>query len=342
MAKARAKKETIAPRHGYGTDQKQKYRERVWSILGPAKTALLMPSRILDGADEIDVAIQAGVPVSGIYQVDGKPANVALNRHRYPSLPYVLGAHGVMVSDAARRLAKAGVTIEAANLDLTSCASLSSFEEIDKVCCAGVFRPGAKMAVALLRGRESGLVGRIMPIIGRHMRSHIENDMAGLVDGLDALTDHDVARICFVLAAMVEGAGRIEATPRLVAAGVYASKKQTMLWCAAKLYRFGGYRMTRPGTQDDMRADTFALAMAVFLEALRDLRDGNVRVKRSARRRAAREGGISEEAIVFMHHVRRFFGLACRVDTTDSVYRMVAPLVEDVVNELSPLRRRVA
>ena len=147
-----------APEAGYNFGNKRQYRRNVWATfrgivretdgLSVAETkCLLMPSA---EGDEIDVALANGFRQPNLYVVDSNPAIVAHLKRRYP---YV-HTYGVDVALAAERIARSGVTLNVANLDLTGCISKPLLETVERFVASGVLHQKSLLGITVLRGRE--------------------------------------------------------------------------------------------------------------------------------------------------------------------------------------------
>jgi hypothetical protein len=142
-----------APTHGYDFGNKRQYRRDVWATArkwaGPERSSLnvlLMPS---SEGDEVDVALRAGFREERLFLVDRNPAIAAHMKRRYPRARCL----GVDVDRAATRLAREGVRIQVANLDLCSPADWAS-SIASSVVSSGAIDEAALVFVTYLKGRE--------------------------------------------------------------------------------------------------------------------------------------------------------------------------------------------
>lgn len=146
----------IAPDGGYSFEEKAGYRRFVWDAIAsrsqwrePGQAVLLMPS--LEGL-EIDEALSRGFRERDLHIVDLNPAIVAtLKRDRYRQVT----GYGVSVHRAHRRIAKAGLRLYGASIDLCSTSSWKTSRELAVCSDADCWQSGARVVVNVLRGRES-------------------------------------------------------------------------------------------------------------------------------------------------------------------------------------------
>ena len=149
-----------APKVGYATDAKQKYREDVWSCLLPAwheakaddrAHVLIMPSR--EGL-EIDYLVSMGVPQDRIIAIDRSAAVIATSRWRkeFPKVKFF----STQVGDAYKKINAKGYVVACANLDYCTNFSTDFVEQtksfISNVARFNFFRFGVTVA----KGREGG------------------------------------------------------------------------------------------------------------------------------------------------------------------------------------------
>lgn len=155
-----------APKTGYATDEKAKYREDVWSALGPIALeimtdprayCLIMPSR--EGL-EIDVAVKHGIPPEKIVCVDQSAAVIATSswRKKWPQCRFFASK----VSEIGAKLKKNNMRLAAANLDLCGNFSDETISEIDGFLLSAPTCKTYALAVTMMRGREGSIASRML------------------------------------------------------------------------------------------------------------------------------------------------------------------------------------
>lgn len=142
-----------APKGGYGTEGKAKYREAVWTSLRlHARTGLrhcrvlLMPS---SEGTEIEVAERYGVQRRNIVAVDSNRAIAATISRKYPGVR----AWGENVFDAAERASREGLRFDVVHLDLTSNLGTDTLDGLTRFALN--LKGDCLVAVNVLKGRES-------------------------------------------------------------------------------------------------------------------------------------------------------------------------------------------
>jgi hypothetical protein len=235
-----------APKGGYGFEAKALYRQAVWSVLSrgkpvpPRKRVLLMPSR--EGL-EVGVAESFGIQRAHIYPVDANPAIIAHLTRDFPGMARIPGAHGVPLHVACKRLAAAGIRLHAANFDLTGQANKRLFTDLRIAVATELFAPHARVAVTMLRGRETSHINTLMGRVADQYSDVLRWMRTKHFGPLD-LKPWDVSRILFAGASL----GGDEGHSRLLTSGAYKSHRQTMIWVVFEvkvLVRRGGARKVR-------------------------------------------------------------------------------------------------
>jgi hypothetical protein len=187
-----------------------------------------MPSK---EGDEVEVALDAGFRQQNIHIVDENAAIVAtLKRTKYPHV----NTHGMTVGRAAERIARRGIKITCANLDLTGQVSVRQSYELDRFAQSGCLSRESAVAVTMLRGRESRGVSEVM----RLQASAISHVRALLGKGSNDLFDTDIARLVMsgrVLRGEIvdDAPPRVKRTLAIARAEKYKSVSgtQSMLFC---------------------------------------------------------------------------------------------------------------
>ena len=143
-----------APAGGYVGGTKRHYRRNIWAAFRrdcPVPVhraqALLMPTA---EGDEVRVALNNGFREENLHLVDKNAAIAAHLKRRFPKST----CYGVLVSRAAKRIARAGIELDVANLDLCGKVTGPTYSELRQFVASGVVRDRGLVAVTLLRGRE--------------------------------------------------------------------------------------------------------------------------------------------------------------------------------------------
>lgn len=157
------------PASGYDTDSKAQYRKDVWAsfpqhaidaCINDADTyALLLPAK---QGQEIQTAMDRGVPEHKIICVDENPALIAVSEWRktHPTCKF----YGCYLSDVADKLTRDGRKIGVANFDL--CNNFG--EELIAESSAFFSMPrydGACVAITIAKGRETNGTNILLDII---------------------------------------------------------------------------------------------------------------------------------------------------------------------------------
>jgi len=149
-----------APKQGYTTDIKDKYREDVWSYLAPkilpklalnnSLKVLLLPSK--EGF-EIDVAIRHGIKENQIVAIDENAAIIATSswRKKYPRVNFFASK----VSEVGKKIEKKGWTLIAANLDFCNIFSQELIDETNSFLNTAPITEDFTFLITMGKGRES-------------------------------------------------------------------------------------------------------------------------------------------------------------------------------------------
>lgn len=180
-----------APKDGYATDAKQKYREDVWSCLLPAwdlwkhderAHVLILPSR--EGL-EIDHLVSLGVPECRIVAIDKSAAVIATShwRKKFPNVKFFTTS----VGDAWIKIKKAGIVISAANLDFCSNFCDGLIQEYSSFVNNCPRFEGARIAATVAKGREGKALVSMLKKFAQHLSQYKEPRCAALMScsGLD-------------------------------------------------------------------------------------------------------------------------------------------------------------
>ena len=211
------------PVTGYTSDAKHEYREQVWSAIAPKVKdlfgldsrahVLMLPSK---GGEEIEVAINHGIPEDRIIAVDENPALIATaawRKHR----PLVK-CYGSSLSRAAQRIKEDGFVLLAANLDLCNNFSEDLVSEVsgffgncvrfDKFC----------FSVTVMKGRENKATNLML--------NHI---FKGSSIGLKKVDDKRIRALCAVMED--DGNFPLSKLSCIESQGSYVHSKTPMAWC---------------------------------------------------------------------------------------------------------------
>jgi hypothetical protein len=194
---------TIAPKDGYATETKERWRDWVYSRVGGwdnqsqsvvTGNVLCMPSR--EGA-EIEHIKTRGFTEQQIFVADKNPAIVASLKRRFP----LVHTFGVEIHRACQRIAQEQTQLCAAVLDY--CGRLSAVTTRSIAMCAesGALS-NAHVFVNVLRGREDAAERRLMPnpLHGRLVRRYLKEASRDWWESIDdhEPTELDLRRIVFV------------------------------------------------------------------------------------------------------------------------------------------------
>lgn len=180
-----------APKGGYATDAKQKYREDVWSCLFPAwdlwrhddrAHVLVLPSR--EGL-EIDHLVSLGIPQCRIVAIDRSAAVIATShwRKKFPDVKFFTTSIG----DAWIKIEKAGIVIAAANLDFCSNFCDGLIQEYSSFANKCPRFEGTRIAATVAKGREGKALVSMLKKFAPHLSQYNEPRCAALMScsGLD-------------------------------------------------------------------------------------------------------------------------------------------------------------
>lgn len=227
-----------APTDGYDFGAKRQYRRDVWATFSRfaarqprLATALLMPSA---EGDEVEVALRNNFREDRLHLADQNAAIAAHLKRRYRRST----CHGVSVSRAAERLAKRGVRLDVANLDLCGHIDVGSptANEIRAFITTGVMADRSLLAITTLRGRERRLdwLKRSADVISDVYKQR-EVPINGHVSH-----EGDAARItelvCLLREPVQRSVGITRYLPKLLRHGTYRSNHQTLLWAVFVLF----------------------------------------------------------------------------------------------------------
>ena len=247
-----------APADGYDFPSKRDYRRRIWAYFGrEIKNRKEAHVCLLTDTDpgELHIALKHGFREDHIHAVNHEPAVIATVRRK--SGLSRMNTYGRDIAEACELMAKNGVRLSAANLDLCGCASGLLSATLKRIFASGVFGDGALVAVTMLRGREQGSSAEFLrnfpPIVANSSEPHYGEwvrQAAGEPAILSAWStpispsQMDIGRMQFGFAAGARGLLAAQAKdPNLVAgalvvrAGSYKSVagNQTMLWFIIKV-----------------------------------------------------------------------------------------------------------
>lgn len=215
-----------APEAGYDFGNKRQYRRTIWATFRKLcvgsladSHALLMPS---SEGDEIDVALNNGFREYNLHVVDWNPAIVAHLKRRHP----LINTYGCLVSKAGERIARSGIKLSVANLDLCNQISAARTVEIETFFRNEPMVDGGAAAFTILRGREQGIyrdaLKRLLP--GHAPQLYADGDLARFLLGA-----------CFHCPSSQSGKYWM---PLLLRDGIYRSTagNQTMMWVIARVF----------------------------------------------------------------------------------------------------------
>ena len=211
----------IAPKAGYDTDIKAKYREQVWDAFAPgvagiiADTTGTLKAVIMPSAEglEIEVALSRGLREEQIVCVDRSAAVIATSkwRKRWPDVKFFASE----VSAVGDKIAKAGWAVRVANLDLCGNFSDDTIDAVRGFLSGAPLAPVAEMAVTIAKGREGSALTSLLKAKG--FSEDIKDARMGALfhlTGLETSRDREF---------------------RAIAEGAYTSGRQPMAWCVAQL-----------------------------------------------------------------------------------------------------------
>jgi len=174
------------PSSGYSSGAKAQYRSDVWeSFTDFAKAtirsvsdayAIILPSK--DG-EEIEVAIQYGVPEEKIICVDENPALIAASqwRKKFPRCKY----YGCKISQLPEKLEEDGRRVAIANLDLCNNFSEDLLDEIQSFFKTPRYE-GFNVSITVSKGRENKAVTALLGMVAGSLPLQ-EKRLSALVRG---------------------------------------------------------------------------------------------------------------------------------------------------------------
>lgn len=218
-----------APEAGYRFGTKAQWRRTSWKThrdevmftWGTRAEAhcLLMPS--IEGI-EVDVALANGFRQRNLHVSDYSAGICADLKKRYPLITTYSGD----VYLACERIAKKGIKLSVASLDLTGCLSKQTTSTLGLCVESGCFMDGAVIGVNVLRGRERGEVADF--VTKGKLWKQVTPPRSG--NPADETNMNDEYRLMLIRAALIRPAERIKYGKYRSAAG-----HQTMLWSIWRL-----------------------------------------------------------------------------------------------------------
>jgi hypothetical protein len=171
-----------APKGGYDTEEKQKYREAVWAALLPAWEAckighvLLLPSS--EGV-EIDYVISLGVPPERIIAIDKSAAVIATSkwRKKHPTVKFM----ATTIGECGTKLLDRGIVLAAANLDFCSNFCEDLIEQYHQFLQTAPQFSKARVAVTVAKGRESTATALLLKKFAPELSAYDEPRLAALM-----------------------------------------------------------------------------------------------------------------------------------------------------------------
>lgn len=164
------------PSVGYASEEKQAYRNKVWSTFSQAIVRansgegfiLILPGLT---CDEIETAISHGLNPMRLVLVHESAAHVATSavwRKKYPGIKF----YCTKVSKVAEKLIKNNQTLVAANLDFCGNFSLEMMDEISSFFDSAPMHFDATVAITMMKGRESPAVVKLIDRSARYSNSN--------------------------------------------------------------------------------------------------------------------------------------------------------------------------
>jgi hypothetical protein len=211
------------PLAGYKSDAKQEYREQVWSAIAPKikdmfvldsrAHVLMLPSK---GGEEIEVAINHGIPEDRIIAVDENPALIATAAWR-KNRPLVK-CYGSSLSRAAQRIKEDGFVLIAANLDLCNNFSEDLVSEVSNFFSNGSRFDHFCFSLTVMKGRENKATSLML--------NHI---FKGSSRGLKKVDDKRIRALCAVMEDNTSFP--LSQLSCIESQGSYLHSKTPMAWC---------------------------------------------------------------------------------------------------------------
>lgn len=151
----------ITPKTGYKSQAKAGYRESVWRDLSQfahqGGWMVIMPAR---GCEEIEAALNAGVPIEQVFCFDASAAVIASSewRRKYPEIKFCTSTLGGLWA----KIEKYGKPVSAINMDLCGTVAGECVDEVNDFMHAAKFTKKAGFAVNIAKGREGKTLLRIL------------------------------------------------------------------------------------------------------------------------------------------------------------------------------------
>lgn len=151
----------IMPKTGYKSQAKADYRKKVWADLSKFSCQggwmVIMPAR---GCEEIEAALDAGVPIDQIFCFDASAAVIASSewRKKYPNIRFCTSTLGGLWA----KMKKHGRPISAINMDLCGTVAGECVDEIYDFMHTAQFTKKSGFAVNIAKGREGRTLLRIL------------------------------------------------------------------------------------------------------------------------------------------------------------------------------------
>lgn len=222
-----------APKAGYNTEAKAKYRSDVWRHLAnardlihsPTDKVLIMPSR--EGL-EIDVALSHGIPRESLLCVDRSAAIIATSvwRKVHPDIAFMACDAG----EAPERAMKRGWRIVAANLDLCGNFSEAMVQTVRRFWRGVRGQEDFILGLTVAKGREGSAISYLL-------------NAAAKTDGLDN-------RVAAILSAAEVYSPGIKMN--MIGQGQYKSGAQPMAWAVLALDNFTARESRLRAIHDDI------------------------------------------------------------------------------------------
>lgn len=248
--------------HQYGTASKREWRTTFWAsvrlasedsdspINMPSVHVLMLPA--LNG-NEVECALNSGIRAEHIHVVDKNPAVVATLKRRFPRI----NTYGVELDVAVQRMAKDGVRITVASLDLCSNISQKTRTLLTSIFSADCWAPSRLLVgVTLLRGRENQA---FMRTLRRHAVPNPRHDIetahlskilyqacrggtderiiSRMVGRMELITTDDIMRLREIAETLIGGKlGGPMPGPLFLFGGIYRNSLSTMLWSLWEAY----------------------------------------------------------------------------------------------------------
>lgn len=183
-----------APRKGYDTPEKQKYRQDVWAALiggwvdykhDPLAHVLLLPSS--EGL-EIDYVVSLGIPQDRVIAIDKSAAVIATSawRKKYPDVKFM----ATTIGGCAEKLRKRKINVCAANLDFCSNFSADLIAQFSSFMAKAPLYEYARIGVTVAKGRESTATALLLKRFAKDLQAYTEPRLGALMACADNVPDH--------------------------------------------------------------------------------------------------------------------------------------------------------